>query len=118
MKNNCILNPSFKIKVGKAEEIKLLLVEILAKTQKEEGCLHFHIYMEKEAFVLNEIYTDAEAIFAHMDNIGEDLLGKLFSLADLTELRLCGPAAEIDKLKGPMAKFNPRCLVYDSGFSK
>jgi hypothetical protein len=61
-----------------------------------------------------EGYTDAEALLAHLENIGA-LLAEALKIADLTRLEVHGPASELDKLRQPLAHLNPAWFVTDAG---
>jgi hypothetical protein len=42
----------------------------------------------------------------HLENVGE-VLNEALESADIVELNVQGPAAELEKLKEPLAAFNP-----------
>ena len=61
-----------------------------------------------------EAYTDAEGVLTHLNSV-ESLLQEMLQNSDLLRLEFHGPAAEIEKLKGPLAALNPQWFVYEAG---
>jgi hypothetical protein len=59
-----------------------------------------------------EGYVDAAAVLAHLDNVGA-LLQEALKVAKIVRLEVHGPAAEIDKLRGPMAGLKPQFFVIE-----
>ena len=53
-------------------------------------------------------------MLAHLDNVGA-LLAEALKIADITRLEVHGPAAEIDKLRGPLAGLKPQFFVLEPG---
>jgi hypothetical protein len=46
------------------------------------------------------------------------LLARFLTLADLIRLEVHGPAAELEKLKGPLGHLNPAWFVYECGLTR
>jgi len=61
-----------------------------------------------------EAYENAEGLLAHLDNVGA-LLAEAMKMADLTRLEVHGPAAELEKLKKPLAHLNPAWFALEKG---
>jgi len=61
-----------------------------------------------------EAYENAEGLLAHFDNVGA-LLAEAMKMADLTRLEVHGPAAELGKLKKPLAHLNPVWFALEKG---
>ena len=63
-----------------------------------------------------EAYENAEGLLAHIENIGA-LLAEMLTMADLTRVEVHGPAAELEKLKEPLAHLNPKWFVVEATLS-
>jgi quinol monooxygenase YgiN len=100
------IHPYFKAKPGKMPEIKALQPAFVAKTAAEKDNLYYDFTINGEEFFCREAYRGAAGALAHLDNVGA-LLEELIRLADLIRLEVHGPAAELEKLKSPMAKLKP-----------
>ena len=61
-----------------------------------------------------EGYVDAVGLLAHLDNVGA-VLQEALKIADITRLEVHGPAAEIDKLRGPLAGLKPQFFILEPG---
>ena len=53
-----------------------------------------------------EGYVNAEALLAHLENVGA-MLAQALTMADLIRIEVHGPAAELAKLKEPLAHLKP-----------
>jgi len=53
-------------------------------------------------------------LLAHLDNVGA-LLAEAMKMADLTRIEVHGPAAELKKLKKPLAHLNPVWFALEKG---
>ena len=112
LSNFVSLHPYFKVHPGKLEEFKASLPAFIEKTKSEEKNLFYGFTINGDEVFCREGYTDAEGILRHLDNVGA-LLAEAFKIADLVRLELHGPAAELDKLKQPLADLNPVWFVSD-----
>lgn len=55
---------------GKADELERRMLEDLAATRAEPGCLQFHIHRDREdrdQFVIYEVWRDPDALKAHFE---------------------------------------------------
>jgi len=111
------IHPYFIVHPGKLEAARALQHAFVAKTKTEAKCLYYEFTCNGEVVFCREGYADAEGTLAHLANVGE-LLGEMLKLSDLLRLEIHGPAAEIDKLKGPLADYKPDWFVYETGLSK
>ncbi|HNB06756.1 MAG TPA: hypothetical protein PKV97_12550 [Thauera aminoaromatica] len=100
------IHPYFKIKPGKADEFKASLPAFIAKTATEKLNLFYDFTIHDDVVLCREGYVGAEGLLTHLDGVGP-LLGPLMTLADLVRVEVHGPAAELEKLKGPLAALNP-----------
>ena len=82
----------------------------MEKTASEEKNLFYGFTVNGDEVFCREGYTDAEGLLAHLDNIGA-LLAEALKIADLIRIEVHGPAAELDKLKTPLAHLKPAWFV-------
>ena len=108
------LHPYFKAHPGKLGAFKAGLPAFRAKAATEEKNLFYDFTVNRDEIFCREGYAGAEAVLAHLENVGA-LLAEAFKIADLTRLELHGPAAELDKLRGPLAHLSPQWFVRDEG---
>lgn len=113
----CTLVPYFKIHAGKTEEFKAGCPAFVEATRKEDGALHYGFSFDGETAHCREGYKDAESLLAHLDNVGP-LLKEALKIADITRLEVHAPADQIEKLRGPMARLNPRFFTVEFGFRR
>ena len=111
------IHPYFKVHPGKLDAARALLPQFVAKTTTEPKCLSYEFTTRGDTVFCRETYADAEGTLAHLANVGE-LLAEMMKVSDLARLEIHGPAAEIEKLKGPLAGYNPEWFVYEVGLNK
>lgn len=111
------IHPYFKIHPGKLDAFKASLPKFIEITQREVKCLYYGFSINGDEVFCREGYVDAEGVLTHLENVGA-LLGEALKISDLIRLELHGPAAELEKLKGPLAAFNPSWFVYEIGVKK
>jgi hypothetical protein len=111
------LHPYFKIHSGQLAAAKALLRVFVAKTQSESGCLYYEFTIDGDVVFCREAYADADAVLAHLANVGPEL-GEMLKIAALARLELHGPAAELDKLRGPLADLKPAWFGFECGVQK
>ena len=99
--------PYFQINDGQVEAFKALGPQFVARTRTEPGCVHYAFSYNGSQAHCREGYDNAEAVLAHLDNVGA-LLGEALKIASLVRLEVHGPAAELAKLHGPMTALNPQ----------
>ena len=100
------LHPYFKVPADKLAALKGILPEFLAKTRNETGCLFYEFTINGDEVFCREGYINAEALLAHLENVGE-MLEAAQKMAELIRLEIHGPAAELAKLTAPLAHLNP-----------
>jgi quinol monooxygenase YgiN len=106
------LCPYFEIADGKAAEFKALGPKFVERTRTEPGCLHYVFTFDGMNAHCREGYADAAGVLAHLDNVGA-LLQEALKAAKIVRLEVHGPAAEIDKLRGPLAGLKPQFFVIE-----
>ena len=108
------LHPYFKTHPGKLEDFKAGLSAFREKTATEVKNLFYDFTVNGDEIFCREGYNDAEALLTHLESVGV-LLAEALKIADLTRLEVHGPAAELDKLRKPLAHLNPQWFVKDEG---
>jgi hypothetical protein len=106
LSNFVSLHLYFKVHPGKLKEVKAGFGRFVEKTATEKKNLFYGFTVNGDEIFCREGYTDAEGILAHLDNVSAPL-AEMLTMADLTRIEVHGPAAELDKLKGPLAHLNP-----------
>jgi quinol monooxygenase YgiN len=110
LSNFVSLHPYFKVHPGKLEAFEAGFSAFTEKTASEDKSLFYEFTVNGDEVFCREGYADAEGLLAHLENVGA-LLAEALKIADLIRLEVHGPAAEIDKLRGPMAPLNPAWFV-------
>lgn len=113
----CTISPYFKVADGKLDEFKALCARFIEKTQTEPGCLYYGFCFDGSLAHCREGYRNAEALLAHLDNVGA-ILGEALKIAEIVRLEIAGPEAELAKLRSPLAAFNPQFFVLECGFRR
>ena len=104
------LHPYFKVPPDKLAMLKDVLPEFAAKTRTETQNLFYEFTINGDEVFCREGYVNAEALLEHLGNVGA-MLDAALKLAELIRLEVHGPAAELEKLKGPLAHLNPSWFV-------
>jgi quinol monooxygenase YgiN len=114
LSNNFVsLHPYFKVHPGKIEAFKAALPAFMEKTGTEKKNLFYGFSINGDEVFCREGYVDAEGVLAHLDNVGA-LLAEALKISDLSRVEIHGPAAELEKLKGPLAHLKPALFVVES----
>ena len=111
------IHPYFKAHPGKLPVCLALMREFVEKTKSEERVLYYEFTVNGEEFFCREGYIGAEGVLAHISNVGAQLQA-MAKLADMYRIEFHGPAAEIEKLKGPLADLKPAWFVFECGVNK
>ena len=118
--DTCVtIHPYFKVKDGQMDEVKSYLERFVEMTRSEDGCLYYGFSFDGDKLFCREGYVDGDGALAHLGNVGA-LLGEMLEsgIAELTELQVHGPEAELAKLREPMAALNPTYWALEYGFRK
>ncbi|MBT8419467.1 MAG: hypothetical protein KJO08_01255 [Gammaproteobacteria bacterium] len=113
--NACTIVPYFHIPSENLVAFKALCLRFVEKAQQETGCLYYGFSFDGNAAHCREGYQDAEALLAHLDNVGE-LLKEALTIAEITRLEVHGPESELARLREPLAGFGPRFFTLEFGF--
>ena len=115
--NSVSIHPYFKVHPGKLEEFKAAFPTFIQKTSTEKDNLYYGFTVSDDVVYCREAYAGAAGLLAHLENVGS-LLGETFKIADLIRVEIHGPAAELEKLKGPLAHLNATWFTYHSGVTR
>jgi quinol monooxygenase YgiN len=100
------LHPYFKVHPGKLEEFKKGFPVFAELTKSEPKNLFYEFSVNGDEVFCREAYADAKGLLAHLDNVGA-LLTQAMKIADLIRVEVHGPAAELEKLRKPLAHLKP-----------
>jgi quinol monooxygenase YgiN len=118
MKSNFVrLHPYFKVHPGKRGAVKAFFPQFVEKTATEKDCLYYGFTSNGEEMFCREGYANSEGLLAHVENIGA-LLAEMLKIADLSRVEVHGPAAELEKLKAPLAHFNPTFFALEASLAR
>ncbi len=113
--NCCSIAPYFMVGEENLTKFKELCERFVESSRTEPGCLYYGVSFNGNLAHCREGYADAEALLAHLENVGP-LLQEALHLAELTRLEIHGPASEVEKLRAPLAGFNPTFFILEYGF--
>ena len=109
------LHPYFKIHSGQMEAFQDLVKRFVEKTKPEPGCLYYSFTFDGDIAFCREGYVDGDALLKHIENVGA-LIQEALTIADVLRMEAHGPAAEVDKLREPLAPMHAQFFVLDHGF--
>jgi hypothetical protein len=107
----CTLVPYFEVPEGQLAAFKALGPQFVERTRTEPGCMHYAFSFNGTTAHCREGYANAEAVLAHLQNVGE-LLGQALQIAKIVRLEVHAPASEIEKLRAPMASLSPQFFAW------
>lgn len=113
----CTLLPYFEVHEGKLDEFKALCERFVEQTAKEDDVLYYGFSFDGNVAHCREGYANAAGLLAHLDNVGS-LLQQALQIADIARLEVHGPAAEIDRLRGPLEELDPQFFTLECGFRR
>ena len=113
----CTIVPYFRVQSGHLDEFKALCERFVEKSEEEPGCLYYGWCYDDHAAHCREGYTNAAALLAHLENVG-DLLEEAFKISEITRLEVHGPESELQALREPLAALNPQYFTLEYGFRR
>jgi hypothetical protein len=113
----CTLVPYFEINDSQLAAFQALGSRFVERTCTEDGCIHYAFSFCGNTAHCREGYLNAEAVLAHLANVG-DLLAEALQLAKIIRLEVHAPASEIAKLKQPLATLNPQFFTLEPGIRR
>jgi quinol monooxygenase YgiN len=117
LSNAVSIHPYFKVHPGKLEEFKARFPAFIQKTATERDNLYYGFTISDDVAFCHEAYVGAEGLLAHLENVGP-LLESVLKIADLIRVEIHGPAAELEKLKGPLGHLKPTWFTYVGGVNR
>lgn len=109
--------PYFNVPTEHLPAFKALCAQFVAKTEAEPLALYYGFCFDGNVAHCREGYVGAEGALAHLQNVGA-LLDEALKIAELFRLEIHAPAAEIAKLREPLAGLNPQYFVLEYGFRR
>ncbi len=100
------LHPYFQVHPGKLEAAKAVIAAFIEKTATEEKNIFYGFSIAGDQVFCREGYADAEGLLAHLENVAP-MLKEMLKVSEVARVEVHGPAAELEKLKGPMADLKP-----------
>ena len=113
----CTLVPYFKVPVENLAAFKKLCERFVEKTRSEPKCMFYGFSFYADQAHCREGYQDAEGLLAHLHNVA-DILDEALKISELIRLEIHGPDDELEKLRGPLAAFNPQFFSLEYGFRR
>lgn len=111
------IHPYFRVRAGQMDTVKPLLREFITRVATETGTLSYDFTIGGDVVFCRESYVDANALLAHVANVGA-LVDRMLTLSTLDRVEIHGPAAELEKLKGPLAGLNPTYFACECGLER
>jgi len=117
--NNVIFNVSLAINEGKLEAFQRIAEDMRAGTEKEAGAQAYEWYFSKDRTRchLIEIYSDANAVLAHMNGPAvQQLVPKLLEVSSVTGFEVFGdPGAQASEI---LTKLGAEIFQFWRGISR
>jgi len=107
--------PYFDVPAERMDDFHTLVDRFIAATGTEEGCLYYGFCFRGQTAICREGYKNGDAFLVHLDNVGE-LFAQAQQIAKVTRMEMHGPAAELDKLRQPLADLDIQYYVLEAGF--
>jgi len=111
------IHPYFRPHEGKFDEFVAGMPAFVEKTRNEEKCLFYDFTICEDTIFCREAYVGAEGALAHLDNVGE-LLQEALGISELVRLEIHGAAAELDRMREPLAELPVDWFVLECGLEK
>lgn len=115
--NLVTIHPYFKLQAGRQADAQKIMEEFVTKTKEERGCLFYEFTISGDMIFCREGYLGAEGVLTHLENVGP-VIEKMLGIADMPRLEFHGPAAEIDKLREPLAHLKPEFFSLALGIGR
>jgi len=114
--DNCVsIAPYFDIPAEHMDEFKQTVEQFVSATRNEDACLYYGFLFDGRRATCREGYAGADGVLAHLANVGE-LFAHACEIAMLVRMEVHGPAAELDKLRQPLAEMDVDFYVLEDGF--
>lgn len=113
-KNVVSIHPYFRVNPDRMPQARQLLREFVQQTNDEPGCLYYEFTIREDVVFCREAYRGSEGVLAHLSNV-EAIITKMLAISTLYRLEIHGPAADIDRLREPLAPMSPEFYVLECG---
>jgi quinol monooxygenase YgiN len=113
----CTLAPYFEVQDGQLTAFKDLAARFTEIARTEPGCMHYTYAFNGNTAYCREGYDSAEAILAHIQNVGA-LFDEALKVAKLVRLEVHAPLIDIEKLQAPLAALNPSFFALEGGIRR
>ncbi|MDF1850861.1 MAG: hypothetical protein P1U85_08515 [Verrucomicrobiales bacterium] len=111
------IHPYFKPHDGKLDEFIAGMEAFVERTSSEEKVLFYDFTVCDGVVFCREAYVGGEGALAHLANV-DDLLKAALEISDLIRLEVHGAAAELDKMREPLADLPVDWFVLETGLVK
>jgi len=112
------IHPYFRPHEGKLDDCIAGMAVFVERTSSEAGVLFYDFTVSSEGIVFcREAYVGGEGALAHLGNV-DDLLKAALEISDLIRLEVHGAAAELDKMREPLAELPVDWFVLETGLVK
>ncbi|EDY81211.1 hypothetical protein VDG1235_828 [Verrucomicrobiia bacterium DG1235] len=109
------IHPYFTVAENNLDAFKAITLQLIERAKTEEGCLYYGFSYSGNTVFCREGYRNAEGLLAHLQNVG-DLIEQALKISEMTRLEVHGNAAELEKLKEPLAEMPVQFYTLESGF--
>lgn len=110
------IHPYFRLPADKLADVHALCERFVERTKTEPACLYYGFSFVDDMMHCREAYENAEGLLTHLQSVGP-LIEEFLSIGVTIErLEVHGHAAEIEKLREPMADLSPQFFVLEHGF--
>ena len=113
----CSIAPYFKVSSENMAAFKAICQQMVTKASEEPGCFYYGFSFCDDQAHCREGYADAEALLAHIQNIGP-LLEEAMKISEMTRMEIHGPEAELTKLREPLAHLKAQFFVLEDGYRR
>jgi quinol monooxygenase YgiN len=111
------IHPYFKVKPGKLAEARAALPRFVAATARESGNLYYDFTLNGDLIFCREAYRGAQGLLDHLQNVGP-ILAEFLKLVDVLRVEVHGSAADLEKLRGPLAGLKPEWFTFECGVTR
>lgn len=112
------IHPYFRIPTELVEQTRASCQKFVDQTKEEPGCLYYSFTFADNLMHCREGYADADALLTHLSRVAPLIEEMLGTGVTIERLEVHGPAAEIEKLREPMADLSPQFFVLETGFRR
>jgi len=115
--SSVVLQPCFEVPSGRMEEFRSGFSHFYNHIHpKAERMLYYGFSVDEanDLVFCREAYQDADGVLKHLQNVDWPLKSAL-KIGKLGRLDVHGPAAELDKLRGPLKELGCRFYIIDEG---